>query len=135
VEHHPGILRPSPGVPLPDSVVHTLPQALQAYGAPEYSDPFGLPAPQNVSIHQDAVTAITSLEKVKRFDSRDDIWVILSHDGSLKLATQSSNDTEDAITLFPATINDWAKKGWKQKSRFAFLDATNQANVWVNVTA
>jgi hypothetical protein len=115
--------------------VHTLPKALEAYGAPEYSDPFGLPALQNVSIHQDAVTAVTSLEKLKRFDARDDVWVILSHDASLQVATPGSNNTEDTITLFPATINDWAKKGWKEKSRFAFLDAMNPANVWANTTA
>jgi hypothetical protein len=133
-EHHPGLLRPSPGVPLSGSIVHTLPHALKKYGAPEYSDPFGHPALQNTSIHQDAVTAVSTLEKLKRFDARDDVWVILSHDASLKIAAPGPNNTKDTITLFPGSINDWAKKGWKQQSRFAFLDKTNRANVWANVT-
>jgi VCBS repeat-containing protein len=87
------------------------------------------------SIHQDAVTAGTTLEKLKRFDSRNDVWIILSHDGSLNIATPGSDDTGDAITLFPSTIKDWAKKGWKEHSRFAFLDIVNRANLWVNVTS
>jgi hypothetical protein len=115
--------------------VPSLPAALQAYGTPEYSDPFGLPQIQNQSIHVDAVTATTSLDKLKRFDSRDDVWVILTHDSSFKTAKPGPNISDDTITLFPATINNWAKKGWKTKTRFAFLEETNPANIWVNVTA
>jgi hypothetical protein len=135
-EHHPALMRPAPGVPLPHSCVHALPPTLQKFGAPEYSDPFVLPAPQNVSVHQDAVAAQTSLAKAQRFDARADTWVIVSHDGSLRTAAPGAKHADkDAITLFPASISDWARRGWKESSKFGFLDAQNPANIFVNATA
>jgi hypothetical protein len=135
-EHHPALMRPAPGAPLPHSCVHTLPPALQKFGAPEYSDPFVLPAPQNASVHQDAVAAQTSLSKAQRFDARADTWVIVSHDASLRTAAPGTKSASaDAITLFPASINDWAQRGWKESSRFGFLEAQNPANIFVNTTA
>jgi hypothetical protein len=135
-EHHPALMRPAPGAPLPHSCVQTLPPALQKFGAPEYSDPFVLPAPQNVSVHQDAVAAQTSLSKAQRFDARADTWVIVSHDASLRTAGPGTkNASADAITLFPASINDWAQRGWKESSKFGFLEAQNPANIFVNTTA
>jgi hypothetical protein len=135
-EHHPALLRPSPGVPLPRSIAVTLPTGLQTYGTPEYDNPFAYAQIQNSSIHQDAVTAQTTLSKLQRFDARPDTWVIISHDGSLKTTNGSDVHYEDgdAITLFPRTINEFARKGWKQSSRFAFLQASNPANIWVNAT-
>jgi glyoxylase-like metal-dependent hydrolase (beta-lactamase superfamily II) len=109
---------------------------LKSFGANEFSDPFGLAAPQNASLSTDAVTALASIEKVKRFDARDDTWVILSHDASLRVATPNSKSklSSDTITLFPATINGWKKNGWKQSSQFAFLEAGNRANIFANDT-
>jgi hypothetical protein len=135
-EHHPALLRPSPGVPLPRSFASDLPKALKAYGAPEYDNPFAYAQVQNASIHQDAVSAQTTLDKLQRFDARADTWVIIAHDGSLKTTNGSDKyrKDKDAITLFPKAINNFAKKGWKDSSRFAFLQANNPANIWVNIT-
>jgi hypothetical protein len=135
-EHHPAVIRPSPGVPLPQSVAATLPTLLKAYGAPEYDNPFSYPALQNASIHQDVVTAQTTLNKLRRFDARSDTWVLMAHDGSLKTTNGSDayRNDRDAIPLFPKTINGFAKKGWKESSRFAFLQVNNPANIWANAT-
>jgi hypothetical protein len=135
-EHHPGLLRPSPGVPLTHTVIAALPDPLKAFGAPEYDNPFAYAALQNVSIHQDAVTAQTTLSKLQRFDARSDTWILIAHDGSLKTTNGSdaNHKNNDAIPLFPKTINEFARRGWKESSRFAFLQTNNPANIWVTVT-
>jgi hypothetical protein len=134
--HHPGLFRPSPGVPLPSSLVDALPRSLKDYGAPEYDNPFAYAQRQNASAHQDGVTAQTTLSKLQRFDARPDTWIIIAHDGSLKTTNGSDEYTEDedAIPLFPKTINDFAKKGWKESSQFSFLHVDNPANIWLNAT-
>jgi hypothetical protein len=136
-EHHPALIRPSPGDPLPHSVTATLPKALKVYGAPKFDNPFAYAALQNVSIHQDAVTAQTTLSKLQRFDARSDTWVLIAHDGSLKTTNGSdaNRKDKDAIPLFPKTINGFAKRGWKESSRFAFLRSSNPSYIWVNATA
>jgi hypothetical protein len=135
-EAHPGLLRPSPGVPLPHSITTTLPKPLKAFGAPKYDNPFAYSQLQNASIHQDAVSAQTTLNKLQRFDARPDTWVLLAHDGSLKTTNglDANRKDTDAIPLFPKTINDFAKKGWKESSQFAFLQTNNPSNIWMNAT-
>jgi hypothetical protein len=135
-EHTPALMRPTSESPLPKNIIQSLPPSLQAYGAPDYADPFLFPTPQNGSVNQDVVMAYATLDKVKRFDARDDVWVIISHDPSLKTAvpgTAAAKD-KDVITLFPDSLNDWKERGWKESSKFAFLEADNRANVFVNTT-
>lgn len=127
-------MRPTSESPLPKDVIRSLPLALQAYGAPDYADPFLFPTPQNGSVNQDAVLAYATLGKVKRFDARDDVWFIISHDPSLKtavLGTAAAKD-KDAIMLFLGSLNDWKERRWKNSSKLAFLEASNHANVFVD---
>jgi hypothetical protein len=128
--HHISLIRPNTGVRLPCDLQHTIPDDLQKVGAPDFADTFVNPAPQNTSIHTDAVAAATSFDKVKRFDARADTWVILSHDVSLLPILNAT----DGIPLFPATINEWQKKGLKEKSRFLFLEDDNIGNIFINGT-
>jgi hypothetical protein len=89
-----------------------------------------LSANATTSIHQDAVTAVTSLEKLRRFDGRPDVWVVLSHDASLRAFAGK----EGGIDLFPKPLDRWRQKGWKDLTRFAFLQPSNDAYIWENAT-
>jgi hypothetical protein len=130
-EHQVSLMRPTPAQPLPKSVVKSLPANLRAAGAPLYEDPFELPASATASINQDAVAAVTSVEKLQRFDGRSDVWVVLSHDASLRAFAGKKG----GIDLFPKPLDGWKHKGWKDLTRFAFLQPANPAYVFANATA
>jgi hypothetical protein len=131
VAHHLALIRPTPADPLPDSVVRLLPASLLATDAPPFEDPLVQPAKGNTSLNQDVVTAVASMEKLRRFDGRPDVWVILAHDASLRAWTGKPN----GIGLFPQALDAWKEKGWKDLTRFAFLEPGNDANLWTSDAA
>lgn len=62
-------------------------------------------------LQEDAVKAQETLEKLKAFDGRDDVMVILAHDASFL----------NVLDFFPRNINDWMTKGWDEQARWLFL--------------
>lgn len=131
--HHVGLLRPNREEPLPARVATTLPPFLQNAGAPAFTDPFVLPAPANVSLHEFPVAAVTTLEKLQRFDAREDIWVVIAHDHSIVPAI--ANGTRAGLELFPKEANGWYEKGWKELVRWSYLENGNPSNEWDNITS
>lgn len=62
-------------------------------------------------LQEDAGKAIETLEKLKAFDGRDDVLVVLAHDSSFL----------DVLDFFPRSINDWKANGWDDQARWLFL--------------
>lgn len=62
-------------------------------------------------LQEDAGKAQETLEKLKAFDGRDDVMVVLAHDASFL----------DVLDFFPRSINDWMAKGWDEQARWLFL--------------
>lgn len=65
-------------------------------------------------LQEDAGKAQETLEKLKAFDGRDDVMVVLAHDASFL----------DVLEFFPRSINDWMAKGWDEQARWLFLQDT-----------
>lgn len=51
------------------------------------------------------------------FDAHPDVFVLLAHDTSL----------EDVVEAFPASLNQWKEKGWKERVVWAFLEEDGPA--------
>ena len=62
-------------------------------------------------LQEDAIKAQETLEKLRAFDGRDDVMVVLAHDASFL----------DVLDFFPRSINDWMAKGWDDQARWLFL--------------
>jgi len=56
--------------------------------------------------------ACDSVAKMEVFDAHDDVLVCISHDPSLM----------NVLPFYPYTMNDWYRKGYKQKLHWEFLD-------------
>ena len=54
---------------------------------------------------------IRTINKLQDLDAHDDILVVLAHDETIL----------GVVDLFPATANEFVRKGWVQKSRWRFL--------------
>jgi hypothetical protein len=118
--HHPGMLRPSPFVPLPENLRASLPEALRDVGAPDYQQPFiDYPIP-GCSIHHNDDDARKTVEAIRAFDAHPDIFVIIAHDRSMG----------DILPLFPEEATGWKAKGWKEKAFWAFLTESNASFRW-----
>ncbi|KAJ7275095.1 beta-lactamase-like protein [Mycena rebaudengoi] len=69
------------------------------------------------SVHDDPPLSRVTISKISDFDANPDVFVLLAHDMSLV----------SVIDLFPAQLNEWKEKGWKQKGTWAFVDEKNPA--------
>jgi hypothetical protein len=56
---------------------------------------------------------------------------VLSHDASLRAFA----GTKGGLDLFPKPLDGWKQKGWKDLTRFAFLQPANPAYIFANATA
>lgn len=115
--HHAALFRPTEYLPLPKTISPSpirrlggvCPGAMLQQVQPRKSanEPFltlskiAFPYPDD---------ALETLEKIKELDAVDNIFVIISHDESLK----------GQIEEFPNSINDWKSKGLKSKTRWLF---------------
>ncbi|WPH01311.1 Hypothetical protein R9X50_00415000 [Acrodontium crateriforme] len=64
------------------------------------------------NLQEDVEKAQETLEKLRAFDARDDVLVMLAHDPSFL----------DVIDFFPQNINHWKKAKWAEKTRWMFLN-------------
>ena len=68
-------------------------------------------------VYEDKPTARSSIAMMGGFDANRDVFVALAHDESLV----------DVVGPFPASLDAWQAKGWKDRVTWAFLDETNPA--------
>lgn len=68
-------------------------------------------------LQEDADKALETLEKLKAFDGRDDVMVVLAHDASFL----------DVLDFYPHSINDWMTNGWDDQARWLFLKELAQS--------
>lgn len=118
--HHGGEMRPSEHLPLPAQIspnplTRTLNppcpgaefEALQKRRSRSPQQPFFDPA-MGLSIPE----AIRSITKAQKADADENVLFIYAHDASV----------HGVVDLFPLTINDWKKKGWRDRMLWAFLE-------------
>ncbi|KZT72064.1 hypothetical protein DAEQUDRAFT_723223 [Daedalea quercina L-15889] len=119
--HHPAMLRPSPHVPLPAPLEPLVPAALKGCAR---DAPFMAPPKPGGSIHHDHDVALATLQVVTALDARDDVWVLLSHDGSM------DDDVGGRMRWMPEEANKWKEDGVKEYLRWKFLEKGNSVYRW-----
>lgn len=121
--HHPGELRPSIQVPLPDTVTRTSDSGTETssgicpslYKAihpnPNHSTdrPFYTPASGPFNDNPDEMKK--TIDMAAAFDADPNILVLLAHDNSLL----------ETIPMFPGKLDEWKERGWKDVLRWGFL--------------
>lgn len=113
--HHGGELRPSPYIPLPDP----LPSSLGGLSAAAFKelnvkrgrDPAG-PFIE-VALFNDEEKCSETVRRAQIADADPNVWFVMAHETAL---------FDDEITLFPKAANEWKAKGWKEKTRWTFLE-------------
>jgi glyoxylase-like metal-dependent hydrolase (beta-lactamase superfamily II) len=121
--HHPGQLRPSPYLLLPERIYSDPSQPLSSTpGQSAFSTTkFKTLLPQsedsqpfyrlNEILHDDLARAEDTLGKLQVFDANDDVLVIIAHDWSLL----------GLVDLYPLDINHWNERSWGELARWRFL--------------
>ncbi|KAF2204384.1 Metallo-hydrolase/oxidoreductase, partial [Delitschia confertaspora ATCC 74209] len=118
--HHPGVLRPTEYLPLPSAISPSPIQRLSPGSCPgsliqeihpkKCADkPFFEVG--NTIIVSDHDAALETVKKIEELDAAENIFIILTHDASLR----------DEIDLYPKTINDWKVKKYRSNTRWLFL--------------
>jgi hypothetical protein len=134
--HHAGEIRPTEYLPLPDNIEPSPIPHLHATSCPghifnpilrdgsstkhilEFQDPFkGLVEMQKFSIIYDDPALRDTVVKDEELDANDDVFTLIAHDWSLK----------GVINEWPESLNGWREKGWKQGTRWKFLEDFGQA--------
>ncbi|KAK5119240.1 hypothetical protein LTR85_007854 [Meristemomyces frigidus] len=124
--HNAAQLRPSEYRPLPESV----PAAVLGKRPPpdwcscaHLSRMLHPPHPQGQSLagssfyglapgmHDDLAAAEGTVDKLKAFDGRDDVLVVIAHDASLL----------EVLDFFPQSLNAWRSNDWAAQGRWRFL--------------
>ncbi|KAH7028919.1 uncharacterized protein B0I36DRAFT_324743 [Microdochium trichocladiopsis] len=127
IAHHAGEYRPSPYMPMPD-MIHGIrdprPNGLAGccpgkvfmaiHPRNDPQAPFFDPVPGDFW-HHDAAEAKESIVKMMDADAHDNIFPVMAHDMTLG----------GTIELYPKPANDWMAKGWKNKTRWRFLESFN----------
>ncbi|EED22576.1 conserved hypothetical protein [Talaromyces stipitatus ATCC 10500] len=120
--HHPGVLRPTEYLPLPQSIrpplfrfeleanVAACPGEFLAQLIPsgDPADPFFTVA--NTALFPDHEAAMETVKKIHELDAAENILVVIAHDLSLR----------DRIPLFPKRINQWQEMNLKSTTRWLF---------------
>ena len=107
--HHPGVLRPTQHLPLPQSLINASLTAEIRSPNPPLDKPFC-----EVSFSQlvfpDRQAAMETVRKIQELDASDNILVVMAHDLSLRTK----------IPLFPRKINGWEAENLKLDTRWLF---------------
>ena len=73
--------------------------------------------PDGKSVAHDVVEAVRTIGKVQEVDAREEILVVMAHDGSLL----------DVVDFFPKDANGFVEKGWVDRGRWGFLKDFREA--------
>ncbi|KAN0117651.1 Beta-lactamase-like protein [Hyaloscypha variabilis] len=122
--HHGGEFRPSQYLPMPESISPNpldvknktpCPGSLfdDLYRDGDKTKPFYTIARpvDGKAVAHDVGVAEETIGKVIEADARDEVFVVMAHDGSLL----------PVMDFFPKYANDFAQKGWVQEGRWLFL--------------
>lgn len=132
IAHQGGEFRPTPYMPLPHEIVPNpfskmLPRPAMACPGDIFVDmhrnksrtePFFDPTPAAGAWHLCAHEAKESIDKLTEFDAYDHIFPVIAHDNSLF----------GNIDVYPLPANDWLAKGWKDKTRWGWLNEFDPGN-------
>ena len=117
--HNVAQLRPSRFRPLPDNISVDMlgePQPPERCGHAQIPRPVQ-PVKENSlyglapGMQEDLKEAEQTVEKLKAFDGRDDVMIVIAHDATLL----------NVLDFFPQDINDWNVRGWAAQGRWLFL--------------
>ena len=110
--HHAGEFRPSSYLPLPPCPGEAA--LLDVHPSHSRTEPyFTVPGkPDGQGVAHSRAASLESIRTVIKIDSSPDVLVVMAHDSSLL----------DTIDVYPAAANDWREMGWKERSRWKFLD-------------
>ncbi|KAL8640805.1 MAG: hypothetical protein Q9228_002319 [Teloschistes exilis] len=107
--HHPGIIRPTPYLPLPRRAAGCSGEALQAiHPLRSVNAPFFKPSERMFPAMKEAEETV---RKIMEMDAQENVFVVLAHDASLA----------GEMDTFPDEIADWKEKGVKERTRWLFL--------------
>ncbi|KAK3332947.1 beta-lactamase-like protein [Cercophora scortea] len=126
--HHAGEVRPSAYLPLPDEISPSPLVPVHACGGTkcagamfealladsDRTKTFYTPSNPPGSTgrpHHNPEEGVRTIGKVQEGDAHDNVFVVAAHDETLL----------DVVDFFPATANDFVKKGWVEKARWLFL--------------
>ncbi|KAH8924693.1 metallo-beta-lactamase superfamily protein [Atractiella rhizophila] len=125
--HHAGEFRPTPELPLPDSITPSPFEAvsttgfclgsifdhIHAHRSEDAKDGYRTTPfyELNPALNADLDLAQKAVEKMEAFDAREDVFVIVAHDTSIL----------DMLPLYPKTFNGWEKTDVKNVGRWRFL--------------
>ncbi|KAJ7695487.1 hypothetical protein B0H17DRAFT_930768 [Mycena rosella] len=131
--HHPGLFRPTDKLhkhfPCPGELLAATRRSVSAthFSPLNSAGEFDLAARTTPLLdvaenayYADPPTARASIEKMGSFDANADVFVVLAHDSSLM----------SVVEPFPALMDDWKAKGWKNLVTWAFLDEKNPAFIF-----
>lgn len=115
VYHHASQVRPTASAPLPD-LIHVpnlipnpLPAKLVAKMSPAKCCSAPISQPGKVSSDVDA--AMRTIDAIRRFDDDENVLLVAAHDRTVS----------EALETFPRSANEWKEKGWKEKTKWVFL--------------
>ncbi|KAL4974090.1 Metallo-hydrolase/oxidoreductase [Aspergillus desertorum] len=115
--HHPGVLRPTEYLPLPASAPASLRgccpgDVLAKLIAVSVSPctPFFTVA--DGPLFPDREAAMETVRKIHELDARDEVFVVLGHDRSLR----------EMIPMFPERVNGWREMGLRAETRWLFCE-------------
>ncbi|KAJ6590584.1 hypothetical protein DFH09DRAFT_207932 [Mycena vulgaris] len=128
--HHAGVLRPTEALhkhfPCPGEILAATCRSISATHFPpvDSTGAFDLAAHTSPLLdvaengyYEDPPTARASIKNIGSFDANADVFVVLAHDESLM----------SVIEPFPASLDGWQAKGWKDLVTWAFLAEENPA--------
>ncbi|KAK4210334.1 hypothetical protein QBC37DRAFT_322319 [Rhypophila decipiens] len=139
--HHPGELRPSEWLRIPDKLAVTVDRDPKSQVSPEShahtiidSSDSGMKGPVSPALqkrkdgqrwHHDPVRAAQTLHRLQEFDAQKNILVLAAHDESLldlDLNLGMGLGSEDVPAFFPkGTLDNWFEYGLKDKLTWVFL--------------
>nr|AMB48857.1 metallo-beta-lactamase [Fusarium camptoceras] len=125
IAHQGGEFRPTPYMPLPTDIspnpfsrmlarpAMTCPGEIfvEIHRNKSRTEPFFDPRPDG-SWHHCAHEAKRSIDKLTELDAYENIFPVIAHDNSLY----------GAVDVYPKPANDWLAKGWKDKTRWGWLN-------------
>lgn len=128
--HHGGEFRPTPYLPLPQSLSPSpiprtcsgvCPGALFAHVHRLHPSPSSSTEPfllVGEGVSHDIEEARDSITKMGDFDAQENILTMIAHD----------NTMVDVVGMFPdVKANDWKSKGWREKGMWKFLTDFEEA--------
>ena len=133
--HHAAEIRPSEYLPFPESIEPSPLPKLHANACPghvfapvlnngsktehilEWQDPWADQHDPKFGLIHDEKALRDTVRKDEELDANRDIFTFIAHDMSLK----------GVVDEYPKTLNEWKEKGWKESSRWKFLEDFDNA--------